>query len=401
MGNVRRAICHLNIIGYRAAVAAVMDKNLRGRPYVISGASGGRALVLDVSREALKADIKPGMPLAAAERRIRDLLVLAPNPPAYARVNAVLERIVSQYAPVYQNDTLGNLYLDLSGTTGLFGPTEDCASRVLREIIDETGIESAAAAGSNKLVCKIGTRTIRPTGLIAIREGDEAVFLAHQSIALLPGMGPKLLRTAAITGFREIGDVAALSDGETLALFGKGGLLLREKARGIDDSPVAIGDSTERIIKRVLEFGEDVIDLDTIRGGLAYLAENTGPELRGDKLGAAFLGLTVTYADGVTEGGEERSKRLIILDREIAGTAERVYRRVVKRRIRIRSITLTLGGLKPLGWEPDLFIPEEDDRQRRVQEAADAIRNRYGFGTITTGAVMAASGREAGLMNTV
>jgi DNA polymerase-4 len=107
-------------------------------------------------------------------------------------------------------------------------------------------------------------------GLIQIQSGTEAAFLAHQDIGLLPGMGPGLLRTAAVTGFREIGELARLNDGEALALFGKWGPLLRDMARGIDTSPVMSGDPTEKKIEGRLDFAEDVIEFETIRGGLFF-----------------------------------------------------------------------------------------------------------------------------------
>ena len=66
MGNVHRAVCHLNIVGYRAAVATAKDRFLAGRPFGITVATGGRSLVLDMSPEALKEGIQPGMALAAA-----------------------------------------------------------------------------------------------------------------------------------------------------------------------------------------------------------------------------------------------------------------------------------------------------------------------------------------------
>lgn len=72
-------------MGYRAAVAAAKDRELAGRPFVISGATGGRSLVLDVSPEAMKEGIRPGMALAAAERNVKDLLVLPPDPAACER----------------------------------------------------------------------------------------------------------------------------------------------------------------------------------------------------------------------------------------------------------------------------------------------------------------------------
>jgi DNA polymerase-4 len=154
-------------------------------------------------------------------------------------MNEELEKIAGVYAPVYENDQFGNLYLDLTGTTKIFGPAADCASRILREMLERIGIRPATAVAGNKLVGKIATRTIRPTGLIQVQAGTEADFLVHQDLQLLPGVGLGLLRTAAATGLREIGELAALTDGEALSLFRKYGRRLRDTARGIDDSPLA------------------------------------------------------------------------------------------------------------------------------------------------------------------
>jgi DNA polymerase-4 len=391
-------IIHLNFVGFMAGVAAVLDKGLRGRPFVIRGASGGRAVATDVSPEAIAAGIVPGMALALAERKVTDLVAVVPDPPAYRNCNAAIEKIVSRYAPAFQNDTRGNWYLDITGTSGLFGVPVDCASRVLKEILADTGLCPATAAAGNKLTGKVATRTIRPAGLIHIRQGDEASFLARQDIRLLPGLGPSLLRTIAAAGFREIGELAALGDGETLALFGKKGLLLRDTARGMDDSRVLHGGDGNGPgpIERRLDFAEDVIEFEVIRGTLAYLAENAGIAMRREKLGAMKLSLIAAYADSVTAQGEEREKRLLVLDREIGEAAERMYKRIVNRRIRIRGLPLTLEDLRPLGWEPDLFVPEGDVRQRRIQEAVDTMKTKYGMNALTTGLVLAASRKGTG-----
>jgi DNA polymerase-4 len=389
-GKIHRAVCHLNIIGYKAAVAGVKEKGLQGRPFVIAGTTGGRALIQDLSPEALKQGLAPGMALAVAERKVKDLTVLPPDPPAYESMNKELEKIAANFAPAFENDTNGNLYLDLTGTAGLFGPPADCSSRILREIFDKTGMRPAAAVAGNKLVCKAASRVIRPVGLIQIQHGTEAAFLAHQDIRLLPGMGPSLLRTAEVTGFREIGELAALSDGEALSLFGKRGLLLRDTARGIDDSPVESGDLNEKKIEKRLDFAMDTLDFDTIRGGLIFLSESAGIEMRRDKLGVRNITLAALYSDGVRASGSVREKRALVTDREIAAALEGVYLKVVVRRLRVRSIGLTLGELRPLGWEPDLFVPEPDEKGRRLQEATDRIRGRFGFASLMTGAVMAA-----------
>ena len=391
------AVAHINIIGFRAAVAALLDRELRNRPYVIAGGEG-RGIVWDVSPEALRANIRPGMALAAAARLVRDLKVEAPNPAAYRKVNGTLEAIISRYAPLWQNDGAGNIYLDISGTRRLFGSPADCVSRVQNEISNELGMEAAAAAAANKLVSKVASRTIRPEGLVEVRPGDESAFLRHQDIVLLPGIGPSLLRTLRITGFREAGELAALSDGEAAMLLGKKGVLLRDAALGIDYSPVAPG-NTNRTIKRRADFAGDTIDLELIRGALASLVESGGLELRNEKLGTSAFRLQAVYSDGAEAEGFQKSKRLLALDRELLAAFETLYKKTACRRIRLKSIGISFEGLLPLGYEVDLFEPESDHlisgqipaiKSRKLQEAVDLIQNRYGSTSVMKGLAMAA-----------
>jgi DNA polymerase-4 len=388
-----RAVCHLNIVGFKAAVAEAKDKSLRGRPYVISGAAGGRSLALDCSQEAINQGITPGMALAAAERKVKDLQVLSPDVQAYELMNTEIEKVTARYAPMWENDRMGNLYLDITGTTRLFGPPADCSCRILRDLIELTGMRPAAAVACNKLVSKVATRTIRPTGLIQVQAGTETEFLAHQDIQILPGMGPSLLKAAAVTGIREIGEVAALSTTEVLSIFGKKGLLLRNMALGIDDSLVEDRSRKKRITQQA-DFDEDVIEGTAIRGAIESLAGHGGLLMRRDKLGAAIIRLEVLYADGVWAEGQEKPKRAFVLDRDIAGAAERIFIKTAARRLRLRSIALFLEGLTPLAYEPDLFEPETETKNRKLQEAADGIQNRFGFGKLTRGPVFAASSMQ-------
>ena len=394
-----KAVAHLNIVAFKSAVAELEDKTLRGRPYVIVDihvnpvCSANRSdtvrrppcrrgeIVWDVSPEAFRQNIRPGMVLAAAQRRVKDLTVVAPNPASYKKINNVFETIISRYAPVWQNDGAGNIYLDLTGTKLLFGPAADCVCRITNEIREQAGIAAATAVAANKLVCKVASRAIRPLGLVEVPAGDEASFLAHQDIALLPGMGPKLLHTAKITGFREIGELAALSDEEALSLFGKKGLLLRDTAKGIDYTPVDTGKG-HRVIKKKAELNEDLIDEGKIHSILATLAEHGGLEMRNEKLGMRKVRLWVLYSDGMEAEGFEKSKLPLVLDKEIFTTACTVYKKIVTRRIRIRSMGLCLEDLTPLGYQPDLFEIEHETKNRRLQQAIDVIQNRYGAGSI-------------------
>ncbi|MCL2478381.1 MAG: DNA polymerase [Treponema sp.] len=401
-----RVIAHLNIVGFRAAVASLREPELRGRPYVIAGGSGGRAVVWDLSPEALRQNIRPGMALAQAGRMVRDLAIVAPDPAKCGEVNRELEKIITRYAPLWQNDGAGNIYLDITGTRRIFGSPADCICHIQNEISTDVHVEAAAAMATNKLVSKVASRAIRPEGFIEVRSGDEEGFLRYQKISLLPGLGPSLIRTIEVTGFRDVGELAGLSDGEAAALFGKKGTLLRDAARGIDNAPVS--EARSLVISKQADFAEDVIDETILRGALAALTEDGGLQMRKDKLGSRAVSVSVTYSDGIVEKAAEKRRRLLVLDSEILALAEKLCKKAVTRRIRIRSVCLSLEDLRPLGYEPDLFEPVfsaapeiavqvsagvryETAKKWRLQEAVDLLQNRYGTGAVTRGIVLAAS----------
>jgi DNA polymerase-4 len=208
-------------------------------------------------------------------------------------------------------------------------------------------------------------------------------------------MGPGLLRTAAVTGIREIGEIAALPEGAVLSLFGKRGPVLRSMALGIDGSRVE-GSSGERRITKQADFAEDVIEETAVLGAIEALAEHGGFEMRRDRLGAGIIRLALVYADGVRAEGTEKGKRLYVLDRDIAAAGVRIYRKIAVRRIRVRSVGLALEELLPLGYEVDLFEVETDDRMKRLQGAVDGIEERYGVGAVCRGLVLAASAVQGG-----
>jgi DNA polymerase-4 len=393
---VNRDACvvHLNVIDFAAALAAVRDHCLADRAFVIAGsgaygAAGGRAVVLGLSSRAREEGLAAGMSLAEARRRVVDLVVVPPDPAACARACEEMDRLAARYSPLVQNDSGGHLYLDLAGTSRLFGPHIDCAVHLRNEIVETLGIEPTVAIARNKLVAKVATRSIRPSGIAGIRPGDEASFLAPQDALLLPGVGPSIARLLSVTGIREIGELAALSKAELLSLFGRRGLELRDAALGLDESPVAPGALSERLVDRRLEFVEDMLEAPLVRGALISLVEDAGLELRKSLLAASRLRIALRFADGVLSRAEERSRAPLVLDAELIAAADRAFARAATRRVRLRAIELELAGLAPARREPDLFIPEGPTRLERLQEAVDASRKRFGPASVTRASAIA------------
>jgi DNA polymerase-4 len=386
------SVVHLNVVDFAAAVAEAGDRSLADRAFVIAGSGAGargEARVLGLSRRSREEGLSPGMKLAEAQRRSPGILVVPPDPASCARAEAEMERIAGSYSPAVQNDSGGHLFVDLAGTERLFGPAIDSAVRLRRDILEGLGIEATVAVARNKLVAKVATRSIRPAGMALVREGDEASFLAPQDSLLLTGVGPSIARLLSVTGLREIGQLAALSDEEALSIFGRRGLELRDAALGLDDSPVAPGGLDERVVSRRLEFEEDMLEASLVRAALISLVEDAALELRKGLLAARSLRLAIAYADGAWGRAEERSRLPLLLDAELIAAADRAFARAATRRVRLRALALELAALEGAKREPDLFIPEGPTRLERLQEAVDSSRRRFGPQSVTRASAIA------------
>jgi len=397
------SIIHLNVVSFMAAVEALRDPELRERPFAVGSPGAARGRILDVSRLALREGVAPGMPIAEAERRLPGLRLVRPSPDAYRRANREMEVICARYAPLLENSGGGHFFLDLDGTRGLFGEYIDQAVHIRREVAEIVGLDATTALASNKLVAKVGTRSLRPDGFVAVREGDEEAFLCHQDVRFLPGVGPAIGRILSVTGISEIGELAAFSDAEITGLLGHRGPELRAGALGIDGSRVEQGDLARRSVAARLRFDNDVLDEASILAALVTLVEGCGLELRRSRLQCRVVAVELGYSDNIAGRGAARLPRPIALDGELLSSARMALSRAHDRRVRVASLALALGGLEPASLQLDLFTPDPAGREAfrnresrngstrldRLQAAVDAARERFGAKAVTRCAALA------------
>ena len=412
-------ILHVNVTDFMAAVEEVRDPSLRGRPFVVGWQGRSRAIVLAVSETAFQEGIRRGMLLEAARKKVRTLKVLSPAYEVYRRADARLAEVADRFSPVVELKGGGHLYLDLSGTRRLFGPSVDCAERVRKEIIQATDLIPALGLASAKVVSKVGTRVVRPWGFIAVPPGEERSFLAPLDVSLLPGVGARLLTRLHLLQIRTIGELASLTEEEAEVL-GPYGMLLRNRARGVDDGARGIRtpplSRAQRIQSEGLEgrvstadrrtqkvdgrtqrtgcgpqgaeaqvwggssfpegFGrltgqhreerdtlsavaslpEDANDPQILLQAFRSLLFELGFTLRRRGLTAGSLRVQVVYTDGLQAQGTWRFPSPVTYDREMLGAAQALLPRVLRRRVRVRRVRCELGTLSPEAGQLDLYL---------------------------------------------
>ncbi len=83
---------------------------------------------------------------------------------------------------------------------------------------------------ANRLMAKLAAERDKPRGFAVIGAGEAAAWLAPQSVAVLPGVGPAMAKRLSVAGFVRLGQLAALDARAALARFGADGPALVARA---------------------------------------------------------------------------------------------------------------------------------------------------------------------------
>ncbi len=374
---MEREIIYVDIAAFAVEVERVVHPDLRGRPVVVSPVGPSRSLVTALSPEAWHAGIRKGMVLAKAVRYCREVIVLPPNEPLYARASRAIFGILRNFSPVLEPSGYGHAYVDVSGTGRLFGPPRDTAWRARNEIRRQLRLEASLGVASNKMVSKIASEVTKPSGLQDIPHGGESSFLSPLPVRVLPGVGPENQEQFGELNIRFIRDIAAMKLEHLTLAFGRRGFLLHQRALGIDDTPVY----PERAMPAVDQekiLPQDSNDYDLLRGAVFELCERAGEQLRAEKQRAGRMELTVRYSDYRESGGKERLPASVQSTAALYARAEPLLERILTRRTRVRSLRLRLMDLTRGSVQLELFADPKPEKQVRLEAALDALHRRYG-----------------------
>jgi DNA polymerase-4 len=380
---VERQVLHLDVADFAVAVERVADPALRERPVVVAPPTV-RALVTAASTEARREGIRPGMPLAEARRRCRSLRALPPNEPLYARAGRAVMEVAGRFSPVLEPRAHGRVYIDVTGTGRLFGSPVDAAARLRKELSRALRLPAALGVAVNKLVSRVAADVTEPSGLLDVRAGDEAPFLAPLQVERLPGVGAAIGRELRALNVRLVRQLATVETEHLTMAFGRFGVVLHQRALGIDPRPVQ-PPVRKPVLRREVTLAEDTNDPLRLRAALRGLVEGAGRELRARRRTASRLRLVVGYADGRVDVGAGRFPAPANLDQRLWRVADALLGRSLTRRVRVRSLSLSVSGLAPESGQLMLFDDGPLLRESALGAALDRIRDRYGAGVVRRG----------------
>jgi DNA polymerase-4 len=387
---MNRSVLYLDPPAFCTTVEGLVAPALRDRPVIVAAPGADRATVLALSPEARRAGITRGMAVSRARKLCPDLIVRPPNPRLYARASRALDEILRRYAPVIEPRGYGHAYLDLTGTGRLFGPAVDVAARIQKEAGERLGLPLAAGVAQNKMVSRAASEVAKADGravrrfggsavcgsaLLDVVPGNEAGFLAPESVGLLPELDEKIRLRLDDYQLELIGEIQAIPDDDLAAVFGPPGRLLGMHSRGIDRSPV-LPPAVRAEFRAAHTLGDDSNDLALLHRVLRHLTERLGARLRARRFTARRLTIHIAYTDYHTA---KRAVPLALaaLDRELLAAATRAFALANQRTVAIRAVGVVVDRFLEVDHQLELWdmeVPRTGYRVPRTEPEA-ALRD--------------------------
>ncbi len=380
---------HADLNNFYASVECLYNPSLRDKAVAVGGDAERRhGIVLAKNELAKRYGVQTGEPLWQARQKCPSIVFAPPHFDRYLRYSRLAKEIYASFTDQVEPFGLDECWLDVSGSTKLFGDGHAIADQIRLEVRRQLGVSVSVGVSFNKIFAKLGSDLKKPDATTVITKENFKEVVWPLPVEDLLYVGRATRRKLAAYGVDTIGKLAHMDEQVLQYLFGKNGRMLWKFANGLDMSPVR-NIAAKPLVKSVgnsITAPRDLTGEQDIKITLYVLCESVAARLREYGLECSVVQVSL------------RDNQLYTFERQ--GTlhaptdlAENIFSVAYAlictnrpanpiRSIGIRGCKLSLKREKQLS-----FLPEEQQMQKRVslERTIDHLRARFGYGCVQRG----------------
>jgi DNA polymerase-4 len=381
-----RTILHVDMDAFYAAVEQRDHPEYKGKPVIVGSdpkGGKGRGIVATCSYEARKFGVHSAQPISQAWKLCPQGVYVRPDMPKYSRVSDRVMQILLGFTDMLEQVSIDEAFLDVTGSSGLFGSGAEIARKIKNRILDELQLTASVGVAQNKFVAKVASDLRKPDGLVIVEPGREREFLDPLPIGRLWGVGPKTEIHLKKAGLERIGQLASLQHGDLVARLGKNGAHLWQLARGIDDRPV-FPEEGYKSIGHEITFEQDTSDSALLEATLLHLTEKVAHRLRGQNVRARTIAVKFREADFSTFTRRKTLSNAVNTTDSIFPAARVLLKSLMRADVPVRLIGIYAANLEEeTGGRQMFLLDEPSQKDRKLAVALDDIARRFGEHSIT------------------
>lgn len=385
-----RVILHSDLNNYFASVECMLNPALSGLPVAVCGSREERhGIVLAKNMPAKLCGVKTGEAIWQAQQKCRGLVIVPPHFDMYLKYSRIVREIYCRYTDLVEPFGIDECWLDVGGSSRLFGSGPEIADSIRRAVKSETGLTVSVGVSFNKIFAKLGSDIKKPDAVTCISECDYKNIVWPLAISDMIGVGHATEAVFKKWGIYTIGDLAACPKRLVVARLGVNGAQLWEHANGIDYSPVSPYWYRElpKSIGRGTTCAADLRTDQEVKLVLIQLAQQVSQSLRENHLLAHAIRLSIKDCNLCTVDYNCPAVNPTRSFTRIWQQALSLFESRYSWSFPVRAITVTATKLSR-DCDPcqiSLFCDNALSEQKigHIEDAVDIIRSRYGYEAIS------------------
>lgn len=232
-----RKIIHIDMDCYYAAVEMRENPELKHRPIAVGGDSQ-RGVLCTSNYIARQFGVRSAMSSRKAKQLCPELIIIPGQMALYKSISQQIRAIFSEYTDLIEPLSLDEAYLDVTDCTLFGGSATLIAQDILSKIYAQTQLTASAGVSVNKFIAKVASDFNKPNGMCVVPPNEVADFVDKLPVKAVPGVGKVMQQKLKNLGVEYCLDLKPFSLIELEQQFGKMGVSLYQRIRGIDERQV-------------------------------------------------------------------------------------------------------------------------------------------------------------------
>ena len=399
---MQRLIFHIDVnsafLSWEAAKRVKQGlPDLREIPSCIGGDPKKRTgIVVAKSIPAKKYGVQTGEPMGLALQKCPNLVCVPSDFALYNKCSKAFKRICASYAPVMESCCIVEVFLDMTGTGQIYPNPAETACEIKDRIYRELGFTVNVGISTNKLLAKMASDFEKPNKVHTLYPEEVPQKMWPLPVRDLLFLGKASEKKLIQNGIRTIGDLARANEKEIQILLGeRTGHQLYLSANGIDDSPVKAQREDAKGISVETTFDEDIVSYEQIFPILLSQCDIVAARMRREGKKCNCVAVSFRTLEFKNKSHQRKLDNPTDVTNEIYQNVRKLFQESWEGQP-LRLIGVALTGLTEDSFEQmSLFEdPKKREQQKKLDEAMDNIRKKFGNDKISRASTMKMSGRK-------
>ncbi|MBN2532230.1 MAG: DNA polymerase IV [Spirochaetales bacterium] len=382
-------IFHIDLDAFYASVEQYDNPLLKGKPVIVGALPGTRGVVSACSYEARKYGIRSAMPISQAYRKCPGGIYLQVRMKRYMEVSGKVMTIIKEYSPDFQQISVDEAFLDMTGTERLYGAPAVAAKKIKERIKKETGLTLSIGIAPNKYLAKLASEYKKPDGLFRIIPGQEEEFLDSLNLKDLWGVGKKTLERLSELNIRTVKELRLYPLHILTSMLGDAmGEFLFNAVRGTSPE-IHNTEPKSHTISNEVTFEFDRKDTEGLQKVILELCHCAMHRLLKEKGKSKTVSIKLRYFNFHTISAQHTVKHWVSSTEEFFRIAKSLFESRWDGYSPIRLIGIGLSNVVKNGYHSQAELFEDTtDKKKRAEEAVFKIKSELEGVRITKASLM-------------